>query len=359
MRATTYLRILGFVALITLPLARSHWGGGALTDEKRDRAPLPRLSLATLRTYPEKFDAYFRDRFGFREELIHWHSVLAIKHLRESPVPNVIVGGSGRLFYAGYNDGVDIKDFAGNYPIRSSDVDAYLAHLLARRDQYAARGARFVVVLVPNKQTVYPEDVPARFGPHRPGLFDAVVARLRSRPDLDVIDLRPVLRAHRDEPVFYNTDTHWNLNGAFWASQALVDYLRRWYPALEPFERDHYRVTRRDGYAGDMVHMLSLPDTFDDATWEYARRAPLHKRVLEEGLLHRVYERADARLPRVVLLGDSFGINWSPLLSDAFARLHYYYAARAGYDARLVEAEKPDVVILEVVERYLPNLASQ
>lgn len=358
MRVSRLVRILGFLLLLGAPFVGTFFARGALTNEKRERAPRPTLTWATWKKYPEAFDAWFRDRFGFRDRLIHWHSLVAIKALRESPVPNVIIGGGGRLFYAGYNDGVDIADFAGRHPIAPGELDRYLVHNLERRMQYAALGAHYLIVLVPNKQTVYPEDVPARYGPPRPGLFDATMARLGHRTDLDVLDLRPLMRAHRDDPTFYATDTHWNGNGAFWAAHAIVAQARTWFPSLAPLRREDYDVTTHR-HAGDLAAMLAMTDDFDDLAYDYQRRGGSPKRSVPAAANHTIYEQPGSGKPRVLLLGDSFGGELANLLGEAFGRVHYFYSARVGYDPALPAADKPDLVVLVLVERYLPRLADQ
>ncbi|HWE31765.1 MAG TPA: hypothetical protein VHB97_27380 [Polyangia bacterium] len=356
MRVIRTFFILGFLTLITLPLVAMGRNRAELRSEKRTRAAFPQLTLADWHSFPERFEAYFRDNFGFREALIHWHSVLTVKELRESPVRQVIIGGHHRLFFAAYGDGLDIRDFAGRYPPRRADLDVYLQHQLERARQYAAAGARYLVVLVPNKQTVYPEDVPAQFGPHAPGLFDAVMAQLGGRRDLEVLDLRPLLLAHRDEGLYYDTDTHWNTNGAFLAATAIMDRVRPWFPSLLSLARADYDVTETRGGAGDLATMLSMPDDFSDTNWSFRRRES-HKRQVVAEMVHRIYEQPGAPRPHVLLMGDSFGAEVAELLADVFGRLHYFYSARAGYDAKVVADEKPDLVVLVLVERYLPRLA--
>lgn len=356
MRALRLLLIFGFIALITLPLIGMTRNRPELTSEKRTRVARPPFKWSAWRSFPEKFDAYFRDNFGFREQLIHWHSVLTVKGLRESSVREVIIGGHDRLFFAGYGSGVDIRDFAGRYPLRNGDIDGYLNRQLERKKQYAALGARYLIVLVPNKQSVYPEDVPVRFGRHASGLFDAVMAKLGDRSDLDVLDLRPVLNPHRAESIYHDSDTHWNANGAFLGASAIVERVRPWFPPLGPLSRSDYDVTQSRKGGGDLSLMLSMPDDFSDIEWNFRRHDDAKRQLVAE-YVHRVYEQPGGHPPRVVLLGDSFGFELAKLLSDVFGRLHYFYSAKVGYDRELIETERPDLVVLVLVERFLPRLA--
>jgi hypothetical protein len=60
-----------FLAGLVLPLVRflTRPGPTFLEQEKRKAAPPPATLFAW--DFPEKFDAYFRDAFGFRRSLVH------------------------------------------------------------------------------------------------------------------------------------------------------------------------------------------------------------------------------------------------------------------------------------------------
>lgn len=346
-----WVRIATFLALITLPLIMMDSGSGSLKSEKRQRAPRPSLAAGAA-SLPQQFDAFFRDHVGFRDSLIRLHHVLKVKYLNESPVPNVIVGNTGWLFYAGYSDGLDIRDFAGKYRADHLAVDRWLESQLTRQAEYAARGIRYLIVLIPNKQSMYPEHVPARYGPQAPGALDAWLARARHHPELEMIDLRPILQAHLDEPLFYKLDTHWNGHGVFYAAQAIVARIHTWFPAVAPLQREDYSITTSPRGGGDLATMLALDDAFTDTSYDYTPLNPTGARLVQAE--HRIWERPEAALPRLLLLGDSFGEGLADRLADSFARVYYYNSP--GYKRALLSEEQPDVVVLAFCERYLHYL---
>jgi hypothetical protein len=357
MRSLRLLRVVLFLAALGVPLATMRATEDALSNEQRTRDAAPNLATAGAQ-FPEQFDAYFRDNFGWRERLIRWHHLFTFHCLRESPVANVIVGRDGWLFYAGNGDGVDFRDFGGRWPHSASDVEAWLTHQDARVEEYAQVGARYLVALAPNKHTVYPEYVPARYGPHRPGLLDEVRTQLQRHPQLEVVDLREALLPKRDAQLYFRGDSHWNAQGAFRAAQAITDALRARVPTVGRLRDEDYVLHTGLIESGDLVNMLALGIQLNDRTFGYERRSP-GARLIRSEELHRVWEQTGTNLPTAVLLADSYGATLSPILADAFSRLHYYVAARGGPDRNLVPQERPDVVILLTVERYLPSLAVQ
>lgn len=349
-------RIAGFLAIVTLPAIGAFGDHGTLGNEKRQRTPRPALSWGQLGSYPERFTRYWQDTFGFREPLIRGHNLLTVKWLRESPVREVIIGGQGRLFFAG--GPIDFTDFAGKWPIDQAEIGRIRQNLERRRDEYAALGARFLVVIAPNKQTVYPESVPDRYGPPAPGYFDALMSALRGS-NIDVLDLRPVLRAHKDEELFFKTDTHWNATGAFRAAQAIVERERAHFPQLEPLHLEDFVPTTRPKGNGDLAIMLSMPGEFEDTEIAYNRRGGdrSHRLPVEDPRTQHIYERPHTQGPHLLIFGDSFGEGLARPLSEAFGRVYFLYSLSVGYQPHLAGAEKPDLVILEAVERYIPNLA--
>jgi len=350
------LRIATFLAIVTLPLVAGLRGEAILASEKRQLTPRPPLSWQGLESYPERFNRYWQDTFGFRGLLIRGHNLLKVKWLRESPVSNVIIGTQQRLFFAG--GPVDITDFAGKWPIDQAEIARVRQNLERRRAEYAALGARFLVVIAPNKQTVYPESVPDRYGPPAPGLFDALMAELRNS-DLDVLDLRPMLRAHRDEELFFKTDTHWNATGAFRAAQAIIERARGQFPRLPALRAEDFEIQSKPKADGDLAIMLSMAGLFDDVEVAYHRRGGERSRQLpvDDPGNQRVYEQPQTDRPRLLIFGDSFGEGLASPLSEAFGRVRFSYSLAVGYQPQLAPAEKPDLVILEAVERYIPNLA--
>ena len=98
-----YLFALIFLTAIFLPLAGSviQTGTNTSTSEKRNLASAPEIpgSIKTLRRYPKIFDLYYRDNFGFRNNLL-WYNKLKY-WAGNSPSDKVILGKDGWLFFNG------------------------------------------------------------------------------------------------------------------------------------------------------------------------------------------------------------------------------------------------------------------
>ncbi|HEY9639255.1 MAG TPA: hypothetical protein V6C57_02160, partial [Coleofasciculaceae cyanobacterium] len=68
----------------------------------------------------------------------------------------------------------------------------------------------------------------------------------------------------------------------------------------------------------------------------------------------QIYENPDKSLPKAVLFRDSFGNSMLDFLAESFSRLVVVWQPHIDYS--VVEAEKPDVVINQQVERFLVRI---
>ena len=129
-------------------------------------------------------------------------------------------------------------------------------------DWLAGRNCRFLFVLAPNKETIYPALLPAAAAPvRRPSIMDLLAADLARGPDSGFVDLRPVMRrAAAAAPLYFRTDTHWNALGALAAYQEVAARLRTWYPGMPVPSLSGYGISWREGAGGDLSRMMGMQD---------------------------------------------------------------------------------------------------
>jgi hypothetical protein len=137
------------------------------------------------------------------------------------------------------------------------------------------------------------------------------------------------------------------------------------YPGLEPLPPEAYDWKPVTEPSGDLGQMLGRPEMYPEtqALEPVARRG--------QPTLDTVYD--SARLPqqgdkeswpsltrnerasgKALVFGDSFSKAWHPFLGQHFQEV--IYLRQTAWNLPLIEREKPDVVIDEMLERVL-NLA--
>jgi alginate O-acetyltransferase complex protein AlgJ len=344
--------------------------GPAIMSEQRRAAAWP--SLAMLAS-PEKFGAAFgqafADRFGMRTTLIiaqHW---ALVDIFGVTPVENVMIGRDGWLFWLG-EDALSLdRHYRGTRTVPDFEADAYVAEVKRRHEYYRSRGIAYLTLIVPEKFTIYPEYLPSWVAPARgPTLLARTMDRLAQDGGVPYVDLRPLLlEAKGRVPLYYATDSHWNLAGAGVAYVAIMRTVQTLLPgrlpSIAPPVRPPY-TPGRDVFWGDLARMLGIPFRFNEP--DYLPLAAVTRRPRRAGLLARsitpngeghirIYEQPRADLPRLVMNRDSMAIALIPMLSENFHRSVYVL----GYaiERETIEREHPDIVIDEVVERGMIRIA--
>lgn len=337
------------------------WSRTITRFENRPMEPWPTPAFS--REFAPAFERAFSDRFGGRDALVRLHHAGLLRLFGVSSLPNVMRARDGWFYWLG-EDGHSLdRHYRQTLAFSQAEVDNTVAELARRREWLAARGIAYVVVVVPEKFTIYPEHLPAWIArADAPTPHDRVVAAVAKEGRVTLVDLRPALRAAKArDRVYYMTDSHWNFNGAIVGYETLMPVVQAALgaklPAVASAPRPAY-TPGVDYYSGDLIQMLGLPGRIreDDV-------APLGK-VLADAA-NRCARRTDKDefpgfefyacdkpgLPRAVVLRDSMAIPLIPLLSENFSRV--VYVSNRALDLAMVEREKPDIVIEELVERSL------
>ncbi len=359
-----------FIAMIFAGFAGSFRAPRAATNpfENRVVEPLPPLpgSRAALREYPARFERFFDDRFGLRTPLVHFDHWTKAIVFGISPVSKVLIGKSGWLYFRGEDAKAFDRWFRGTEAIADATLVELRDELLRRHDFLARRGIPFVVVVVPEKYSVYPEFLPdwaTRSAPRTP--LDRLAGDLGRYPQLKFIDLRAALIAAKgSDRLYYQTDSHWNYLGATVGYNALMSRVEQALPGLSvaPVSRPPY-VPDADFYSGDLAQMLGLQRQFretDIAPLGKVLATPESRCAKREAAADNatvetfVYRCPNAPRFTALVYRDSMAIPLIPMLAENFARTTFVSSAQL--DPSLVEQLKPDVVIEELVERTLSGL---
>lgn len=343
------LQIAVFALFLALPLADSAFeldSPAAPHHAPATSAPAPPRRLAELAQWPQRFDAYYREHFGWRAWLIRRFHQLNYLAFRVSESSQVFVGRQGWLYYG---------ETAAPYQRNNrhfSDISRrrWERSIHQRRQWLESQGIRYLAVFAPNKHSIYPEYLPATLrsvgGPSR---YELLAGNLRQELGESWIDLHAPLRAaKRRELVYERTGSHWNARGAYLAYSEILGPLRRWFPDLRPVPWERLEMT--DYGTPDLARMLALESITDEprpgpaAGVRYPRVA-----VRRNGGV--VTEQDDPSLPRAVVFHDSFAVSLIPYLAEHFSYAVFQWRGR--FDGELIRRVRPDLVIEERVERRL------
>lgn len=323
--------------------------------ELRRIHPMPDL-IARLMCRP-RYVAAFNDRYGFRKPLLALNARLSLNCLNESPTPAVTVGRDGWLFYCD-----EISYYRGVRPLTTVELNEYAHRLESRRKWLASRGCRYLLVVAPNKSSIYPEQLPPMLGRGGVRRLDQLAQYLKANTSVSLLDLRPALtQAKARGQLFYKTDTHWNDLGACVAAEQIDAAIRPWYKDVRFPSAIQYRHQPID-VDGDLRRMMFAKDLISETAYRLSPVVPTTAHRVNDYLQtygdrsHDLFatQSSNTALPRLVMFRDSFTIALQPYLSERYGRAVFCYGRDTNaFDDKLIAIERPSLVIQEVVERNL------
>ncbi len=333
-------------------------------EENRPLAASPprTLALSDPGLFSAGLESHIRDTFGFRRSLVRLRNLAVVRGLGSSPVPEIVLGQDGWMFFAGDNSAVDL---AGGLRYAPAELDRWRRGLLDRKEGLAARGIRYLYLVAPNGMSVYPEFLPWRAVPSRPGRarLDQLAGSLSGIRCF--LDVRPHLRRARlEHPAFYKTDTHWNEWGSFAAYRAAMGRLSEEDPTLAPLPVDAFPPLGPVAMNGDLVRLLDLPGDRREISVGFAGHAkviyPLIEPIRQAGREKPSERRVAFTFPgsgragKVLLYGDSYSAWLVPFMQRHFetVTLVAYRHSDDPFET-WIDRTSPDVVIEECAERLL------
>lgn len=299
----------------------------------------------------------FQDHLYKKDFLIEKSNLLRMK-IGNKVFPNVLLGKDGWMHYTG--DG-ELNYFQNTTKMENEDE---LVEKLKNLNQYLeSRGITLLIVVAPDKSTIYPDMLPEQIKPlSTQSWLDSLLSYSRNKDMPVIVDLRPTLQiARQDQDVFYKTDTHWNGYGAFAAYTTIINVLRSSYPELKPYEISNLNlklVAKPDIH--DTPKMLGI-STIKEPTVFIAPKKPFVQTLhpTEYYGYNQFSSLQDSNLPVLLSFHDSQGAHYlNDYLSMNFGKSYFiHYLSLPQYLTKeSIEQFKPNIIVIEIVERGLPQL---
>lgn len=356
---------IGFVALLLLPTL-DQWLGlsaGFKSTEKRILAPFPAFDFPHVRTFISQFGVYYKENFGWRNALFYQYSQWKFRALGVSPLPEKVVIGKNGWFFPGNSHNMVVNQYRGLQPLSSATLDSIGGRLTYYQRELAKQGIRFYVLVAPDSYTIYPENVPDYLKTRTSASnFDRLKQHLAQHTRIPFIDMRDDLRAAKTTNITYcQTDTHWNDFGSLIASMGLAERVRQDFPQMLLPRLSNYNIRPKRGAPGDLVFLLALNrEIADSVNYQIDPAAHLRIRKLESipnpktDLPTERFVTANKTAPKLFLVGDSFSYTMNQFVPGYFRET--YVTRTPQLDLKRVQAERPDVVVVEIVERNIDRL---
>ncbi len=347
MKKNTFYRIYTavFIGICLIPAVAMPFTKGNAEKEKRQLAEFPSIKTEEGEfnfDFFDEFESYFSEHFGFRQQLVTADGRLKSALTHTSADNDVIVGSDGWLYY-----GETINDYLRLDTLSQREISNIANNLRIVDDYCNYKNADFIFFSAPNKNTVYPENMPYNYVPaDKESNLEMLTKKLA---DSDFyFDLKAELLALDSKTALYHkTDTHWNNFGAYACHTMLMNRLNK--PSCSTGNGWYVENDR----LGDLAVMLYPAEKAKDMQlhndYEFAYEYTSRFRGLDDVLITTSNENAQGNL---LMYRDSYGEAILPYMAEMFATAQFSRAV----PYNLQNVEEGDSVIIELVERNLRNL---
>lgn len=334
-----------FFGICLIPAICSPFVKNDNSKEKRQLAEFPSVKTDEGKInfdFFEEFEAYFSEHFAFRQQLVNADGRLKAAVTATSADNDVIVGRDGWLYY-----GETVNDFLRIDTLSEREIGSITRNLRIMEEYCTDNGADFIFFSAPNKNTVYPENMPYNYVPSdNKSNLERLTEEL-SGEDF-YFDMKAALVGLESPTALYHkTDTHWNNFGAYAAHTMLMNKLDKascgigngWY-----IKHDRLGDLAAMLYPAEVAKDMQLHNDYNFC-YEYTSRF----RGLDDISITTESSIGNGRL---LMYRDSYGEAILPYMAEMFAESTFSRAV----PYRLDSVTNDDTVIIELVERNLGNL---
>jgi len=339
--------ILTMIILLLPAVVMLICGSDAVSSENRELAAVPVLynEEGINWNFFNDSDSYISDHIGFRSQLVAANTAIYTGIFNMSPEDDVVLGKNGWLYYS---KGLD--DYFNIPTVSDRAINSIAYSLKMFQDGVEANDSEFVLSFAPNKSSLYPENMPANYiESDNRGNLERIEEALKAY-QVNYVSLKELFEAQ--EEVYYRPqDSHWNYEGALKAYNALMAASSLNYDSFADLEfADSYEWT------GDLANMLYATEVpFDDQhipMRSFGYKYTSKQKNVEANHIDTANNDGEGC---ALVYRDSFGNTLIPYFAENFAECHF--SKIVPYKLSDVEEYNPDITVVELVERNIPNLA--
>lgn len=348
--------------ILFLPILKFNLKGTISEREKRTLEKKPEFALTNFSQY----DAYFQDRFGGRDAFVDIANFIDYKVFNSnrrvglgSSNNEAVKGKNGWIFTV--SAGSNLNDYLKTNLLTESELIKAKNAIQSKIDWCNENDIKSLFVIDPNKHAIYPENY----------LFERPEGKTRIDQIVEIFeelganyvyprDYFLEKKKTQELPLYYETDTHWNLLGGYYAYEKINEIVLKLFPNVK-FPQIEYEITdvhtRYD--FGDLLPVMGLKEGKSTHVILEPKGASFsdYYPYKENGNSDRVFTKSnDKSLPKVIIYRDSFYASLTPYFSTLFSEAEYIWKTFKEEDKQYVLNEKPDLLVFEAVERFIDNI---
>lgn len=187
--------------------------------ENRMLSQFPKINFKNITSgkFTKKFESYITDQFMLRD---FWVSA-------KSDVERLMLKNKNNGIFFG-KDGFLLEDF--NRPNETLDKNIDTINNFSEK----IPNFKTYLLLAPNSVKIYEDKLPMFSSPY--DQFKVIqYIKENMNENIDFIDIYNVLNSKKDEYIYFRTDHHWTMRGAYYAYEALSNKI-----GIKPYDLKHF-----------------------------------------------------------------------------------------------------------------------
>ena len=345
-----------FLFFIAIPL--THQPNNNKSNENRNFASFPEFNISNPWKFTRNLISYFEDDFAFRSSLVELNSNIKLNYLKTSPSPqSICIEKKG---WAYLREPQYLHETSRKYS--EEELNQLVGNIKATKAFFDQYNIKYYLVITPIKPRIYPEYLTDHYKKRfRYSALNQIKNAFKN--DDFVIDIRPnLLKNKKKGTLYYQTDTHWNRLGAFWAYETIIKTIKKDFPDIDPINLSDLKVDSMRAFSGDLNKVMG-DDRLMERTVigiEYEERkaqldctnVPYYNNVVVKAPFMVLKNPKGKR--KMLMFRDSYTQYLYKPLSEHFEKSVYSW--RPTINVGLVKYEKPDIIIQENLERFVDDL---
>lgn len=337
-----------FIILLLIPLLFFNWKKDYISEiDNRKLSEFPSLAQINSDTF-KNISNFFKDRLGFREDMITLYTNVHKNLLNTLVHPSYIYGKDNYVFFDLYQK--SFTDHTEHFVQSLNEVAKYIE----------SRGAKFYVVLNPEKTSVYTEKLPE--GVHYNRLWLDILEGKLTEANINWIDNVDVLKEKSKSEMVYNKQYdagHWNDTGAFYGTNNVLEFISKDFPNVHPHSKDDFTIIEENRQylpttkveVNELVPVYSLKETnIEDLTGKYDLFVNRDSQQNHFSYFKNNTEKAND-LPKALVFQGSYLNGREKYLEDRFKEYIAIHNYQNIFDIDYyMNLFQPDIVIFEVAE---------
>lgn len=342
------LYIVLILTILIVPFAGMSFWATDRTTENRELSELPSFSEKGKPNieYLEEMGTYFEDHLAFRLQMLTANACIWGKLAKSSTTDQVIVGKDDWLYFGG-----TIDDYTGRNLLSDRELHDIVHNLVLLRDYVEQSGSQFLLMVAPNKNTLYNDNMPYYYKKADTSNLERLMPLL-DEEGITYIDLVKAFQGEEDV-LYFHRDTHWNNAGAVLAYNAVMDHLGK--------EHETYLnvpVQVKKDHIGDIDEILyplaaeAEENIYFDKEWQYE-----YVNDVTDNMDSWIETANQQKQGGLLIYRDSFGESLLPFFAEEYGRA--CFSRLVPYNMENLWQYHPDTVIVERVERQLAAFATE